>query len=159
MGNTKTLNNSAGQSGEIKNARVDQAKPVETKVANVTVQPVQVLCSHALFTCSAHPQSAPVVVSQPVVQAGPVRMLQALYSYDATEDGELTFVEGESITLLEENDSGWWKGRLANGSEGLFPSNFVEEANGGGGGGNGAGTAAAGGAKYVSCCRGSVLTP
>jgi hypothetical protein len=55
------------------------------------------------------------------------KVLVALYSYDATEAGELTFGEGELITLLEENDSGWWRGRLANGSEGLFPSNFVEE--------------------------------
>lgn len=36
-------------------------------------------------------------------------MLVSLYSYDKTEDNELTFGEGETIALLEENDSGWWK--------------------------------------------------
>jgi len=58
----------------------------------------------------------------------PIKQLVALYNYDATEDNELTFVEGDLIDLLEENESGWWRGRLQNnGKEGLFPSNFVEE--------------------------------
>ncbi len=30
------------------------------------------------------------------------------------------------VFILEENDSGWWKGADSNGSEGWFPSNFVE---------------------------------
>jgi len=29
------------------------------------------------------------------------------------------------VELLEEEEEGWWKGRL-DGKEGLFPSNFVE---------------------------------
>jgi hypothetical protein len=84
---------------------------------------------------------AAVVVQQPVAfvqqvahkeEAKPasvvLKMLVSLYSYDKTEENELTFGEGESIALLEENDSGWWKGRLERtGEEGLFPSNFVEE--------------------------------
>jgi len=76
------------------------------------------------------------VLQQPVMQkeeakslSSPVlKMLVSLYSYDKTEDNELTFGEGEAIALLEENDSGWWRGRLERtGEEGLFPSNFVEE--------------------------------
>jgi len=75
-------------------------------------------------------QQPVVIQSQPEMakaQATNQKILVALYSYDATEAGELTFGEGEKITLLEENDSGWWRGKLANGAEGLFPSNFVEE--------------------------------
>jgi len=53
------------------------------------------------------------------------RTLTALYAYEATEDGELTFDEGAQILVLLENDSGWWRGRLPNGQEGLFPSNFM----------------------------------
>jgi len=84
--------------------------------------------------------SSPVIVQQPVIvqptqqpvhqaqqTASTGKTLVSLYSYDATEAGELTFAEGDIIVLLEENDSGWWRGRLANGAEGLFPSNFVEE--------------------------------
>jgi hypothetical protein len=74
----------------------------------------------------------------------------ALYDYEATEEGELTFAEGERLTLLEQDDSGWWKGKTSKGLVGVFPSNFVELAgaktegaaaaaggsSGGGGGGN-----------------------
>jgi len=81
-----------------------------------------------------HVVTTPVVAEtvspeQAAVPAGTViRNLVALYNYDATEDNELAFVEGDSIALLEENESGWWRGRLQNnGKEGLFPSNFVEE--------------------------------
>jgi len=85
-------------------------------------------------------ESSPVIVQQPAIVQQPTQPLHqaqqtastgktlvSLYSYDATETGELTFAEGDIIVLLEENDSGWWRGRLANGAEGLFPSNFVEE--------------------------------
>ncbi len=30
------------------------------------------------------------------------------------------------ISVLEVDDSGWWKGAKANGSEGWFPSNYIE---------------------------------
>lgn len=58
--------------------------------------------------------------------SGPLKQLVALYTYDATEENEISFVEGESLLLLEKDDSGWWKGRNAKGQEGLFPSNFVD---------------------------------
>jgi hypothetical protein len=65
----------------------------------------------------------------------PPKQLIALYTYDATEDNELSFAEGETLYLLEKDDSGWWRGKNAKGQEGLFPSNFVEvvgeEGNGG----------------------------
>ena len=50
-----------------------------------------------------------------------------LYDYTAVHPAELSIVEGETLVLLEENDSGWWKGRRTNGSEGLFPGNYVEK--------------------------------
>ena len=53
----------------------------------------------------------------------------AMYDYDATCDEELTFVEGEIITLLNKEphdvDDGWWKGEVR-GEVGLFPSLVVE---------------------------------
>jgi len=100
-------------------AKVSQinSSPKEDKVTKVDSSPVIVQPVHQ-------------PVHQPVQQTASVstgKTLVSLYSYDATEAGELTFAEGDIIMLLEENDSGWWRGRLANGSEGLFPSNFVEE--------------------------------
>jgi len=93
------------------------------------------------------PVTTPVIIATPQVEtnhtqhdqavptnnnatsnSAPIKQLVALYNYDATEDNELTFVEGDLIDLLEENESGWWRGRLqVSLKEGLFPSNFVEE--------------------------------
>jgi len=64
--------------------------------------------------------------------------LVTIYAYEATEENELTFEEGETIYLIEKDESGWWRGRNKKGVEGVFPSNFVEvvgEEGGGGGSG------------------------
>lgn len=37
---------------------------------------------------------------------------RALYDYDAQSDLELSFKEGDLITILEKDDSGWWHGEL-----------------------------------------------
>ncbi|EDQ89986.1 uncharacterized protein MONBRDRAFT_16749, partial [Monosiga brevicollis MX1] len=50
----------------------------------------------------------------------------AVYAYDATRDDELTFAEGDVITIVHRNDDGWFEGVL-NGKRGLFPGNYVEE--------------------------------
>lgn len=44
----------------------------------------------------------------------------AEFSYDAAEDNELSFREGDRITHIDKVDPDWWQGR-ANGMEGLFP--------------------------------------
>jgi len=61
--------------------------------------------------------------------------LVTIYAYEATEENELTFAEGETIFLIEKDESGWWKGRNKKGVEGVFPSNFVEVVGEEGGGG------------------------
>ena len=52
---------------------------------------------------------------------------RALYPYAAQREDELTFNEGDFITVISKNlkDRGWWKGKLA-GKTGLFLSNMVE---------------------------------
>jgi len=49
------------------------------------------------------------------------------YPYTAANEDELTLVEGDIITVLDQNliDAGWWKGELK-GRAGVFPDNFVE---------------------------------
>ncbi|KAM3931418.1 CD2-associated protein isoform 2-T2 [Leptodactylus fuscus] len=51
---------------------------------------------------------------------------RALYNYDASNDDELSFKEGDVIHLLSKDtgDPGWWRGEL-NGKEGVFPDNFA----------------------------------
>ncbi|KAJ3212627.1 Triose-phosphate Transporter [Entophlyctis luteolus] len=56
----------------------------------------------------------------------------AIYQYDAQEDNEISFAEGELISEIEKTDEGWWQGRNAAGQVGLFPATYVEEIRGGG---------------------------
>lgn len=80
----------------------------------------------------------PVPVSSPPKSDKPdseLVELVTIYAYDATEANELTFEEGETIFLIEKDDSGWWRGRNKKGVEGVFPSNFVEVVGEEGGGG------------------------
>jgi len=58
--------------------------------------------------------------------AGGEGQARALYDYEAAQDGDLAFHEGDVINLIDTSDpSGWWVGEL-NGYQGNFPSNFVE---------------------------------
>ena len=45
-------------------------------------------------------------------------------SYDAAEDNEVTFREGERITEIEEVGEGWWQGKNPRGEVGMFPGTF-----------------------------------
>jgi len=50
---------------------------------------------------------------------------RGLYDYQATCDTELTFREGDILTITEQDDSGWWYAEL-NGQAGFVPNNYVE---------------------------------
>jgi myosin-1 len=47
---------------------------------------------------------------------------KAMYDYEANEADELGFMEGDMISLVSKDDSGWWKGTV-HGKTGLFPAN------------------------------------
>ena len=49
----------------------------------------------------------------------------AIYTYVAQYEDELSFEEGDVITVLSKDEADWWKGEL-NGKSGVFPSNYVE---------------------------------
>ena len=55
--------------------------------------------------------------------------LEALFDFQARVPNELTFKEGDIVTLLDKHPSGMWKGEL-NGVVGLFPHNFFRELTG-----------------------------
>jgi hypothetical protein len=44
-----------------------------------------------------------------------------LHSYEAAEENEVSFVEGELITNIEAPSDDWWSGRNPRGEVGLFP--------------------------------------
>ncbi|XP_078484092.1 drebrin-like protein B isoform X2 [Ciona intestinalis] len=50
---------------------------------------------------------------------------EAMYDYQAADDTEISFDPGDVITDIEQIDEGWWRGTAPNGSNGLFPANYV----------------------------------
>ncbi|KAF0299516.1 Rho guanine nucleotide exchange factor 7 [Amphibalanus amphitrite] len=54
------------------------------------------------------------------------QLVQALYSFKATNNDELTFKKGDVITLTQCDDADWWEGTLGD-TTGWFPANYVKE--------------------------------
>uniref|UniRef100_A0A3B4EIV0 Intersectin-1 n=1 Tax=Pygocentrus nattereri TaxID=42514 RepID=A0A3B4EIV0_PYGNA len=48
----------------------------------------------------------------------------AMYTYESSEQGDLTFQQGDVITVLKK-EGDWWTGTVA-GKTGVFPSNYVK---------------------------------
>ncbi|KAF9357584.1 hypothetical protein BGX26_003480 [Mortierella sp. AD094] len=67
----------------------------------------------------------------PPIRGRQQKQVRALYTFDATAEGELSIQKGDVIRIVEEIDEGWWEGELvdANGVRhtGMFPSNYCEE--------------------------------
>ncbi|KAF9960210.1 hypothetical protein BGZ65_012636 [Modicella reniformis] len=65
----------------------------------------------------------------PVPRRLGVKMVVALYDYDAQQEGDLSFKKDDRIEIVERTDSteDWWTGKL-NGRQGVFPGNYVREA-------------------------------
>uniref|UniRef100_A0A8C1R3D0 Osteoclast-stimulating factor 1 n=1 Tax=Cyprinus carpio TaxID=7962 RepID=A0A8C1R3D0_CYPCA len=51
---------------------------------------------------------------------------RALYQYFGQDVDEISFDVNDIIDLINEDPSGWWRGRIR-GKEGLFPGNYVEK--------------------------------
>lgn len=57
--------------------------------------------------------------------AATVSRVRALYDFTATEAGELSFIRGDVIQVIESAYKDWWRGSK-NGQVGIFPTNYVE---------------------------------
>ncbi|KAK0202310.1 SH3 domain-containing protein [Desarmillaria ectypa] len=83
---------------------------------------VQIVEQEAAPTTAPSPPPPPP--PPPAVDEGITAI--ALYDYDAAEDNELTFKEGDRITEIEPASEDWWNGKGPGGEMGLFPANYVE---------------------------------
>lgn len=57
----------------------------------------------------------------------PMARIKALYSYQAQEDNEVGFDEGQVLELLAKLEDDWWLVRKDSTVYGLVPSNYFEE--------------------------------
>eukprot|EP00004_Rigifila_ramosa_P012373 TRINITY_DN2677_c0_g1_i4.p1 TRINITY_DN2677_c0_g1~~TRINITY_DN2677_c0_g1_i4.p1 ORF type:complete len:475 (+),score=128.94 TRINITY_DN2677_c0_g1_i4:1140-2564(+) len=51
----------------------------------------------------------------------------AVYDFEGSGEGELSFKEGESLKIIAKGNSGWWEAENSKRKTGLVPSNYVEE--------------------------------
>ncbi|KAI9803602.1 MAG: hypothetical protein M1825_001945 [Sarcosagium campestre] len=72
--------------------------------------------------------TAPKPKFTPKSSLGP-NQARALFNFEAEQPTDLGFKKGEVITIVKRTDSknDWWTGRIGS-KEGMFPSNYVEEA-------------------------------
>ena len=56
----------------------------------------------------------------------PPPSLQALYDYTAMHSDEISFQEGDTLSLLEQVDKGLWWRVTFRGKTGLAPANYIE---------------------------------
>eukprot|EP01029_Cantina_marsupialis_P005662 TRINITY_DN16182_c0_g1_i1.p1 TRINITY_DN16182_c0_g1~~TRINITY_DN16182_c0_g1_i1.p1 ORF type:complete len:527 (+),score=172.29 TRINITY_DN16182_c0_g1_i1:73-1653(+) len=52
--------------------------------------------------------------------------VRAQWDFPGPEEGDLAFKKGDLITVIKKEDPNWWLGQLADGTEGIFPSNYVK---------------------------------
>lgn len=62
-----------------------------------------------------------------LIEDDPSKYVQArgMYDYEATNETELSFNEGDILTITDQDDSGWWFATLGDRS-GFVPNNYVE---------------------------------
>ena len=65
------------------------------------------------------------VPSPPAPPAYGLGSAEALYDYTGTDAHDLSFKQGDHITILEYVNSDWWRGSTLL-SAGIFPSNYVK---------------------------------
>lgn len=64
------------------------------------------------------------------IDIGNVRVVVALYTYNARDKGDLDFSKGDRLGILDESDPDWWRAcHLVNKKTGYIPSNYVAPEN------------------------------
>lgn len=58
--------------------------------------------------------------------AGGLPTVKVMYDFDAETDAELDLKAGQIVTVLEEIDENWLRGRTSDGKEGIFPKSYCQ---------------------------------
>ncbi|XP_033965611.1 rho guanine nucleotide exchange factor 7a isoform X1 [Pseudochaenichthys georgianus] len=61
--------------------------------------------------------------------SGQQLLVKARFSFAQNNEDELSFNKGDLISVMRQEDGGWWEG-MVNGRSGWFPSNYVREVKG-----------------------------
>ncbi|GIY21737.1 hypothetical protein CDAR_291282 [Caerostris darwini] len=61
-----------------------------------------------------------------------VKIVVALYPFQAIEEGDLTLTKGEEYEVVDDSREHWWQVKNKYGEIGYIPSNYVEEKSTGG---------------------------
>lgn len=94
------------------------------KFEHMTVDESPASANGGLAASDASPTTAQAPVSGSS-SAGQKPHCKALYDFEAENEGELTFEEGDVITLTGRIDENWLEGEVR-GKTGYFPQNYVE---------------------------------
>lgn len=79
-------------------------------------------------TATLQSRALPTVPGDTTSVGSDGKVVVALYNYDARTDDDLQFKKGERISILDDADQNWWRGKsLETGKEGYIPSNYVAE--------------------------------
>lgn len=93
--------------------------------SNITVPQQKTQTQTQTQAHSTPEDNAPPPPRQPRKSKLNYPIARALYDYEADEEDILTLKEGDLITVLGQDPSGWWTGELG-GKIGLFPGNYTE---------------------------------
>lgn len=69
--------------------------------------------------------SAGATAAEVSAQGGGATMVRAMFEYVGTTETELDLAEGDIVTVLKQDPSGWWQGEV-DGRIGWFPFNYVQ---------------------------------
>ncbi|XP_064636639.1 tyrosine-protein kinase Tec-like isoform X2 [Lineus longissimus] len=69
-------------------------------------------------------------IGSPPVNPTKEQTVVALYSFDASDEQDLSLIQGEEYIVLDDSREHWWKARNAMGQEGYIPANYVETVEG-----------------------------